>query len=190
MPDHCDEFQDTFLARGLAGVRQKMMRYLHDTFDQVAGLHVTEPLKVAYTFEPYAFSRFNARTSLTMDDVTNFAKQPLAGEKICFAGEGFDYLNLGWQHGAVMRSEACFTTALAGLVPTATQNKWRECRNTDHVRLKLDDTDSVSNSCLFLNNEVDTAKLAGIDYCPDLELTAASTSAHDRPHAGDKGVRA
>jgi hypothetical protein len=189
LPDYCQEPHETFRKGGIPALETRMMRYLRATFEQT-GLTVPDPLKVTFSFEPYSYGYMNARSTKTPVQVLAWAKQPAGSEKICFSGEGFEYIELGWQESAAKNSDACFDTALSGLVSTSTRNKWTECRNNAGDRLAANNVPSVTNRCLRLNNEVAIASLAGVEYCPDLAVTAASVSAHDGPHAGDKGHRA
>lgn len=191
LPDHCEEWNDAFLQRGLEGVRERAMQLLRlyflklvipnpdvvDPVPQDPTAHPTtipEPLAVNFTYERQGFSHFQAESSATIQEVLDFARTPLGdNDRVCFASESFQWVTDenwaggGWIEGAFEGATECFEgPALEGFSTAEERTSWGRCSNSQGAELSFESEQSSPNRCLFLDNETPIFTLAGVNYCP------------------------
>lgn len=164
LPDVCEEWNEVYLNGGTFAVEARAIAIMKRLFEP--NLNVTKPLKSAFTYEKFGFGHVNGRTNITTAQIIAFAKMPIAGEAFGFSAEGFQPHETGWQEGAFVGALNLFSApALSGYYTAgALSNKVSKCSNSNGKKLDVN-TPSISDYCLFLNNERPMWTDAGIDYC-------------------------
>lgn len=172
----CDPLNSLFTTGGQGAVTSEMMARLRAIFGADT---VPDPLDGFYRYEKDAYQLTRPGAGFTASQMFAWAKQPLAGEKICMASEGFNALDAGWQEGAVVSAHNCLRgQVFQDLYQPGDVNKFERCSNPYTNRdLIKGNSQSENDLCMLLSTEFHMRDLAGLNYCGGPSVITAEVDA-------------
>jgi len=179
----CETLDGIFTESGLAGVKTELMRRTRLKIGPAINGRIPEPVESYYSSERFAYSGVKVGSPLRAEQWFAWGTEPLPGEKICFATEGVNMLDSGWQEGASVVAHNCLRGPVFNDVISAeTVNAAETCvaysaATTDSVVLDKG-PDSGGDPCLLMVNEFVIRALAGY---PDDPLSCRTPSVYPYP---------
>ena len=166
----CRQFDAIYAASGASGVQSELMSRVNFNFATAVGTSIANPTESYYSSELYAYSGIAPGAPFRATDWLRWATEPMPGEKLCFATEGVNMLDSGWQEGAAKVAHNCLKgNVFKDVIPSSVVQALERCRanisNGANRYLDGGNKNSGNDVCLLLRNEYHIRDLAHYKYC-------------------------
>lgn len=187
----CAPYKQILETDGQEAVTAEVMRRFRNT---MGSYNVPDPLEGFFRFEESAYQLPSPGWDFTFDRLFHWASQPIEGERICFATEGLNPQDSGWQEGALDSAHRCLRGRVFDDVITSEDvDGFERCSNAYTERELIKGDEGTFDLCLLLENEYSMRDLAGLNFCggPSVlpsGITSQSSAADSWANAVDTPV--
>lgn len=166
----CRQFDAIYASSGITGIQTELMSRVKINFATAVGAKIPNPTESYYSSELYAYSGLAPGAPFRATDWLAWGAEPFPGEKLCFATEGINMFDSGWQEGAAKSAHNCLKgNVFKDVIPSTTVQALERCRAniTNGANRYLDSSNKNSGNdvCLLLRNEYHIRDLAHYTYC-------------------------
>ena len=167
--DPCRALDIVYATSGAAGIQTELMRRLHLALDAVIP-YIPDPVEAYYSSEVFAEASLAPGAPFRATEWLKWATEPMPGKKLCFATEGVNMFDSGWQEGAAKVAHNCLRgNVFKDVVSSTAISALERCRAniSSGANRYLDNGNKNSGNdvCLLLRNEYHMRDLANYTYC-------------------------
>lgn len=166
----CDTFDAIYASSGALGVQKELMSRTRVALSAAIDKSIPDPVEAYYSSEKFAYASFAPGAPFTASQLSLFAAEPMPGKKICFASEGFNILDWGWQEGAAKSAHNCLKgNVFNDVISNSVIQSFERCRanisSGANRYLDIGNKNSGNDACLLLRNEYHMRDLANYTTC-------------------------
>lgn len=166
----CREMDRIYTESGASGVQAELMYRTRFNFEKAVGKRIPDPVEAYYQSDLYAYAGIAPGAPFRALEWMAWAAEPIIGEKLCFATEGVNMLDSGWQEGAARVAHNCLKGNVFKDVISSTRVQALErCRanisTAANRYLDGGNKNSGNDVCLLLRNEYHLRDLANYTTC-------------------------
>jgi len=119
-----------------------------------------------YRYEKLAYQLPSPGWDFTFEELSNWAAEPIEGERICFATEGLNPRDSGWMEAAAVTAHNCFRgPVFSDVITSAEVDSWERCSNRFTERELVKGSEGPFDTCLLLETEYSMRDLDGEAIC-------------------------
>lgn len=166
----CRELDAIYALSGAAGIQAELMSRTRFNLQAAVSTPIPEPVEAYYSSEVFAYAGIAPGAPFKATDWLTWATEPMRGEKLCFATEGVNMFDSGWQEGAAKVAHNCLRgNVFKDVVSSTAVSALERCRAniSSGANRYLDNGNKNSGNdvCLLLRNEYHIRDLANYTYC-------------------------
>ncbi len=166
----CVALDAIYASAGAAGIKTELMYRTRLALNAAVGQPIPEPVEAYYSSEIHGYAGIAPGAPFRATDWLQWATEPLVGEKLCFATEGVNMFDSGWQEGAAKVAHNCLRgNVFKDVVKATAITELERCRAniTSGANRYLDNNNKNTGNdiCLLLRNEYHMRDLANYTTC-------------------------
>jgi hypothetical protein len=166
----CIALDAIFASSGAAGIQTELMYRTRLALNAAVGQPIPEPVEAYYSSEIHGYAGIAPGAPFRPADWLQWATEPLMGEKLCFATEGVNMFDSGWQEGAAKVAHNCLRgNVFKDVVRASAITELERCRadikSGANRYLDNNNKNTGNDICLLLKNEYHMRDLAGYPTC-------------------------